>query len=454
MTNLTQTVYETILKYNMISENDEICVGLSGGADSVCLITVLSELKTKLAIQKLTACHINHMLRGADSEADEKFVRELCERLNIPLKVYRIDINDEAKKRKIGLEQCGRQVRYECFSECGTVIATAHNACDNAETVLLNLTRGSALEGLTGIPPVNEKNGIKIIRPLINCLRDEIEDYLKEKNEAFVTDKTNFEPVYNRNIIRLNVIPKLKEINPSFEQAVIRMNEIIGDDAKFLNDLAEKAMQTASLGELKFNTALLKNEPNPILSRISAKLLWSLNIDPTREKVGYIISSIKNAEKHSIGGGWYADASAKNTLVFYNDADFCDFEFPLNEGVLSLNKGKAVNISILDRKTFDNLGEKEENYLLYTLDYDKILSRAVVRNRRDGDTVKLHGRNFTQKLKKLFCEFVPIYERDEHVLIADSQGVIFVEGFGTSERTRVTKDTKRILCIKIGTEHE
>lgn len=452
MNNLTKTVLETILKYDMISKGDSVCVGLSGGADSVCLLCVLDSLKDELNIS-LSACHINHKLRGEDSEKDMRFVKELCERKNIPLSVFEIDIAKEANLRKIGLEQCGRQVRYECFKNCGKIIATAHNACDNAETVLLNLTRGSALEGLTGIPPINKKNGMKIIRPLINCQRSEIEEYLSEKNQDFVTDKSNFEPVYNRNIIRLNVIPELKKINPSFEKAVERMNEIVGDDARFLNDLANNALNNAKLAENKFDSEKLKNEQTPILSRVAATLLWNLEIDPTKEKVGYILGAIKNNEKHCIGNGWYADGS-KNTLVFYNESDFCDFEFPLSEGIFSLNKGKQVKISLLDRKTFDNLGEKEENYLLYTLDYDKILSRAVVRNRRDGDTVKLHGRNFTQKLKKLFCEFVPEYERDEKVLIVDSIGVIFVEGFGTAERTRVTDKTQKILYIKIGNENE
>lgn len=445
---MTTKVKEIIEKFSMLTEGDSVCVGLSGGADSVCLLLILNELKDELGLKSISACHINHLLRGEDSENDEAFVRCLCDRLDIPLKVYRIDVKKEANKRKIGLEQCGRQVRYECFLECGSIIATAHNACDNAETVLFNLTRGSALEGLTGIPPVNEKSGMKIIRPLVCCDRQEIEDYLNERHQNFVTDKTNFETVYNRNIIRLNVIPELKKINPSFTSAVLRMNESVGEDAAYLNGLANKAKEKAFISKNKYNISLLKNNPKPILSRICADFLWGLGIDPTREKIGYIMGAVNSGEKHSIGDGWYADG-ASGELVFYNENDFLDFEFPLSEGILRLKKGKTVKISIISRKIFDSMGQSEENYLLYSLDYDKILSRAVVRNRRDGDSIKLHGRSFTTKIKKLFCEFVPSYERDNKVLIVDGEGVIFVEGFGTAERTRVTKDTSKILYIEI-----
>ena len=441
-------VKDTINSLGMLSANDSVCVGLSGGADSVCLLLALLELKDELGLKEISACHINHLLRGNDSEADEAFVRELCDKLNISLTVFREDINEISKERKIGLEQCGRQVRYERFSECGSIIATAHNAGDNAETVLFNLTRGSALSGLCGIPCVNIKNGAKIIRPLINVTREEIEEYLKSKNQDFVTDKTNFEAIYNRNIIRHNVIPELKKINPSFEDAVLRMNESVRDDNEFLLALANEKLEKASLGENRYDAKALAEASNPLITRICANFLWGMGIDPTREKIGYIIDAIKNSTKVSLGFGWFADAK-DNVLSFYNESDFCDFEYPLCEGVLRLNKGKAVSIVIMDKKTFEDLGETEENYLYHTLDYDKILSKAVIRNRRDGDKVKLHGRDFTQKLKKLFCEFVPLEKRDSKVLIADSQGVIFVEGFGTAQRTRVTKDTQKILYIDI-----
>ena len=441
-------VLDTILSFDMLNRGDSVTVGLSGGADSVCLLLMLKELKDELGLKSITACHINHCLRGEDSEADETFCRELCKSLDIPLTVYREDINAISKERKIGLEQCGRQVRYERFSECGKIIATAHNSGDNAETVLFNLTRGSALSGLCGIPAVNYKNDAKIIRPLINVTRDEIEQYLKSNSQDFVTDKTNFDTIYNRNIIRLNVIPELKKINPSFESAVLRMNESVKKDNDFLYSLAETAMENAKIGNDKYDCALLAKEPDVVLSRICTSFLWNLGIDPTREKIGYITDAIKNGDKVSIGFGWFCDGK-NNELSFYNESDFNDFSFPLKEGILSLNKGKQITITLMDRKTFISLGENEKNYLYHTLDYDKILSKAEIRNRRDGDKVKLHGRSFTQKIKKLFCEFVPLEKRDATVLIADSEGVIFVEGFGTSERTRVTKDSQKILYIDI-----
>lgn len=432
----------------MLLDTDSVCVGLSGGADSVCLLRLLLECKSELGLKTVTACHINHLLRGEDSENDEAFVRSLCGNLSVPLQVFRVDVGLEAKKRKIGLEQCGRQIRYECFSQCADVIATAHNACDNAETVLFNIARGTALDGLTGIMPVNNRDGLRIIRPLISFTRDEIEQYLAEIEQDYVTDKTNFETVYNRNIIRLNVIPELKKINPSFEKSVMRMNETLSCDNAYLEGLAKDAQKKAEIGRFMYDVSKLKALPVPIISRFCKNCLWTLKIDPTKEKIGYILDAINLGSKVSIGFGWYADGK-NGTLVFYNESDFFDFEYPLTFGDLRINKGKTVNIKLLDKKTFDSLRETEKNYLYHTLDYDKILSWAVVRNRRDGDTVKLHGRGFTNKIKKLFCESVPEFQRDSRVIIADRQGVIFVEGFGTAQRTRVTDDSENILYITI-----
>ena len=180
---------------------------LSGGADSVCLFFVLLKLQREIRFS-LAAVHVNHGLRGADADADEQFVKELCEKYNVPLEISRIDLESIAKKRKQSLEEAGRDVRRETFVRVmlqysGNRIALAHHQNDNAETMLWNLARGTGLHGLGGIHPVNGQ----WIRPILCLNRQEIEAYLKEENQTYCTDLTNLETIYTRNKLRHQVIP-------------------------------------------------------------------------------------------------------------------------------------------------------------------------------------------------------------------------------------------------------
>ena len=210
-------ILDTAKKYSMTETGDEVIAALSGGADSVCLLLALNELKETLGI-KLSAIHVNHCLRGNESDRDEQFCRDLCGRLRIPLICGRFNVKEEAENRKISTELAARDIRYRFFQEnsSGKKIATAHTANDNAETVIFNLARGTGTKGIAGIPPVRGN----IIRPLINVTRSQIENYLKEKNQEYVTDSTNLTDDYTRNIIRHIVIPVIEQINSSLFRTV------------------------------------------------------------------------------------------------------------------------------------------------------------------------------------------------------------------------------------------
>ncbi len=230
-----------VQKYNMLSQNDKIVVGLSGGADSCALLHFLVSLGKEMNLT-VSACHINHQLRGAEADRDEQFAVDFCKNLHVPLYILRADVKGEALRQKKSTEQCGRDIRYKFFSETADMlhakIATAHTASDNAETVLFNLARGSGASGLCGIPPVRDN----IIRPLIECTRTDIENYCRENNISYVTDSTNLTDEYTRNKIRLEIIPVLKKINPAFESSISGMTERMKETVDFIDKCAEKAL--------------------------------------------------------------------------------------------------------------------------------------------------------------------------------------------------------------------
>ena len=230
----------TIKKYNLIKTNDVIVVGVSGGPDSITLLTCLNKYKDKFQY-KLVVAHINHLIRK-DSTEDEQFVEKLCKKLEIPFEVKRAEVAEIAKTEKRGEEEVGRKIRYDFFDEVArkydaNKIAIAHNMNDNAETVLLNLIRGSGLSGLEGIQP--QEYG-KYIRPLIECSRDEIEKYCEENDLQPRIDSTNSEDIYKRNEIRHKVLPMLKEFNPNIVETLSRTSKIVKENNDFVTQESAK----------------------------------------------------------------------------------------------------------------------------------------------------------------------------------------------------------------------
>mgnify|MGYP000253249413 FL=1 len=249
--NLVNKAYNAIEQERMLDKTEKneavnVLVALSGGADSMALLHFFIQHKNKLGIVKLSAAHINHMLRDDESERDENFVSEQCRALGIPLYLKKTDVAREAELSGEGLEEAGRRIRYDFFYEIAlktsSVIATAHTLSDSIETVLLNQARGCGLKGLYGIPPVREVTVdgkvLKIIRPLIYCTRAEIEDFCRENGIRYVTDSTNSQTDFSRNRIRHIVVPSLKSINPDVESAFLRLMQHARQDGELLETLA------------------------------------------------------------------------------------------------------------------------------------------------------------------------------------------------------------------------
>ena len=238
---LEDKVLDTINKYGMIKKNDKVVIGVSGGPDSMTLLNILNNLKEKIEIEIYVA-HINHMIRE-ESDEETEYVKEFCERIGVSFFFKRVDVESEAEKLKIGTEEAGRNIRYEFFIEVANKvgankIATAHNSNDNAETVLMNIIRGSSISGLKGIEKVRDE---KYIRPIIECNRDEIEEYCKINNLNPKYDKSNLENIYTRNKIRNMLIPFIKkEFNPNIIEGINRLSSIAYEEEQFINKIVEK----------------------------------------------------------------------------------------------------------------------------------------------------------------------------------------------------------------------
>ena len=209
---LKNKVMKAIDDYSMLRGASKVVVGFSGGADSVCLLHILSKLRNEIGFEIIGA-HVNHGIRGDEALRDADFAQDFCKQLGVAFKLLNVDCVSKAREMGVSVEECGRLLRYDFFyslADCNTRIATAHNSNDNTETVLFNLARGSSVKGVGGIPPVRGN----IIRPLIYCARKEIEGYSRENNLQFVTDSTNLCDDYTRNKIRHKILPVLEEINP------------------------------------------------------------------------------------------------------------------------------------------------------------------------------------------------------------------------------------------------
>ena len=242
---LQDKVLKTIQKYNLIQNGDSIVIGVSGGPDSMTLLNVLINLKQKLEISKIVVATVNHMIRE-EAEEETKFVENFCESHGIDFYLKKVDVQEEARSKKISTELAGRNARYDFFEEVlkktgSNKIATAHNSNDNAETVLMNLLRGSGVSGLKGIEKIRDG---KFIRPIIECKRSEIEQYCLENKLNPRYDKTNNENTYTRNKIRNMLIPYIEEnFNPNIVDSLNRLSTIATKEDEYIHKIVENSFK-------------------------------------------------------------------------------------------------------------------------------------------------------------------------------------------------------------------
>ncbi|HNX63637.1 MAG TPA: tRNA lysidine(34) synthetase TilS [Oscillospiraceae bacterium] len=436
-------------KFNtkLISENDFILVGLSGGADSVSLLLNLLELKEKLNLS-LSAVHINHCLRGEESDNDEKFCIGLCEKSGVTLYTERINVLEYCNENNFSVEEGARILRYKAFEKYrnGGKIATAHNLSDNAETVIFNLTRGTGLKGLCGIPEKRDD----IIRPLLSVSRSEIEEYLKEKNQPYVTDSTNLCEMYSRNKIRKNVIPVLSEINPAFLYSVKNTSDILKDEEDFLNSECERAYRECKVSENQLDLKKMSDFHTAIRKRMLKKFLDNNGLKLSYKRIDEIENNCTDRifYKNNLSGNVYIIVKRGIISIEKLNGERRIFEQKL---VIGDNNffDKLIEVSVTSQKNYIEEQNVHKKFAIYYIDYGKIQGDIVLRNRREGDKIRFEGKDFTSSVKKLFNERIPLCERDKTAFICDEDGIILIEDFGISDRVKTDSNTADILKIVI-----
>ena len=449
----------TINEFNMIRRGDKIVVGLSGGADSVALITLLSNLREKLELG-LLAVHVNHGIRGEEAERDGNFARALCKKLGVDFVIRRFDVPKEAGELGVTEEEAGRIVRYRAFyeavSEYGfNKIAVAHNMNDQAETVLMRLARGSGLTGLKGIRPVRDI----IIRPLINCTRHEIEGWLKEIGQEYCTDSTNLKTDYARNKIRLEVIPYLeREINLKAAENIAKTAALVSEEDEFIEGEARKryihALEKEGEKSVYLNMDRLSGIETVLLRRVIRmgfrtfkKDIKNLNAIHISQVIGLIgAQSGKSINLPSPFGaraeygslvltaaapkktGEYCYALKEGGAVYVPEAGI--YVEVSREGQTACGFGKAENKAVMESgaETSEN---SEKRIKVYTKAFkcDKINETLVVRNRQAGDFITVAKGGGRKKLKDFFIdEKIPREERGSTALIASGSRILWVIG--------------------------
>ncbi|NLA77789.1 MAG: tRNA lysidine(34) synthetase TilS [Clostridiales bacterium] len=427
---------EAIRKYAMTAAGDRVIVGLSGGADSVSLLHFLNSNKALLNIE-VCAAHVNHMIRGAEAQRDEDFVRRLCETQNVKLEVLHFDVPAESRRTGEGLEECGRRVRYEFFASLSdekTKIATAHNLNDSMETFIMNFCRGASLKGLCGIPPVRGN----IIRPLVFTPRSEIEEYCAWNGLEYVTDSTNSDCEYTRNKIRSELIPVMLEINPSFASAFLRCTKNLCEDEKHLSECAASLLSEARMGENRYNAAMLSEAVLPLKKRAVVSAFSEIfnGRIPENRHITAICDMLSSSGKAEIYGDCFASVSGGVFELSRGEQPAEYWETPV-----SFDSGECIypygtlRFRKIYKKDINNFKNINNDVLDNLIDCDKINVTPLLRCRKEGDSFRSGKRHITKKLKNLYNEaHIPLAQRNRIPLISDGDEIVWIKCFGVSEK--------------------
>lgn len=461
---LTEKVREYAEKYHMFQKNDRIVVGVSGGADSLCLLHILVNLKEEYDME-LTAVHIHHKIRGAEADEDMEHTVRVCRGLGVDCQTFWRSVPDIAKERGMTLEEAGRAVRYEIFhrvlEETGAdKIAVAHNLRDNCETILFHMCRGTGLRGIRGIPPVRGK----IIRPLLNTDRSEIEEYLLQGGIKYRVDSTNLKSDYIRNGIRNVILPYMEEhVNRQSVRHIVSAGERAADVCDYVEQQAEKVWEACvreNAGQVFISEKILSQHPavadlavekaieqmagkRKDIGAIHIKGVKSLFEKQVSSSVAlpYGLSAVRTYEGVSIRRK-VNRAPAQNRVCI-----------PVEQnGSYRFENGTISFKTVKGKENFKEIPEK-----LYTkwFDCDKIKDTLLIRNRQPGDYLIVDAAGGRKKLKEyLINEKVPKEKRDNLLLLADGQHIVWIIGYRMSEEYKISESTERALEVNVAWQQE
>lgn len=420
-------ITQYIERHRLFSQTDKILVALSGGADSVALIRMLSTLG-----YTCEAAHCNFHLRGAESDRDEQFVRQLCNELHIPLHVTHFNTEQEAQRQHISIEMAARTLRYTWFEELrltckASVIAVAHHQDDSVETFLLNLIRGTGIDGLRGIRP---QNGY-IVRPLLCLSRHEILTYLHDIKQDYVTDSTNLQDEYTRNKIRLNLLPLMQEINPSVKESILQTACHLDDAALLYHQQVTEALTRIRTREGIDITALIA-EPAP--ETLLFETLHPLGFNASQ------IADIFRSLQGQPGKQFYSE-----TWQVIKDRRLLLIK-PRNENdekpQLEIHEHELTGDFVIPRSKDTAC-----------VDAALINAPLTLRHWQSGDTFIPFGMKGKKKISDYLTDRkFSLLQKAQQWVLCCGDNIVWLVGERSDNRYRITKNTKRVLCIKLKNE--
>ncbi len=449
-----QKVLRFIKENELLSSGEKILVALSGGPDSVFLLHFLNKFKKKFKIE-IGAVHVNHKLRGKDSERDELFCKTICDEISIPFYMLRKDVKSYSKKNKLSLEVAGRKIRYEFFEKISKSnkydkIATAHNADDNAETVLLNLIKGTGIKGIAGIPVRRSK----IVRPILSLTKKEILDYLYENRFEYRIDESNLSNDFERNFLRNEIIPLIqKNINPSFSNSTLNTSLNL---QRLNSGLTEIVPGLKSAVKLKRNSSVsipiefIKKSNYFIISYTLKEIIdenFSVKLESKDLKKIFLLAKRQSGKSEELSEKLIVlkerneiTIKKKSSVKNPNEKKIgIGNEVEIDGKILSISKVKKDEVKIGKSKNVEFISA------------DGLSSTFIVRIWKEGDKFFPIGMQGTKKISDYLNDIkINSFEKKQHLVLENEGNIVWVIGKRLDNRFKITSDTKKVLrlCLK------
>lgn len=461
--NKSEKIFNVIEQYQMITPGMKVITGVSGGADSICLLYVLTQYQKRIPFE-LTAVHVEHGIRGDESLEDAAFTEELCRSFGVECRTVSIKAEAVAQEQGLSVEEAGRMERYRIFEEIqaeinADCIAVAHNQNDQAETMLWNLVRGSGLKGLGGIRPVRDR----IIRPLLFTGRAEIEEILKDAGISWRTDRTNLETDYTRNKIRLSLLPQMeRELNSQAVRHMAEAAQRLQELQVYLERMRDQAAETCILQEADAQILLLEpcKREDPLVVRELIRLMLERcgglkDVGAVHVEMLEQLMQKDCGRQQNLPGGIHA-VREDGILRIYRKKEQTmlqedDIQIPI-PGTCSCN-GWVIAAELLENSPEIQKQIVEENKYTKWISYDTINNSVHFRTRKTGDYLVINAQGGKKKLKDyLIDQKIPVHQRERLQVFADGAHILWVPGGRISMDVKVRPETKCVLRIQLKEE--
>jgi tRNA(Ile)-lysidine synthase len=463
---LEQRVMDFIQEHNLSSAGDRLVVAVSGGGDSMCLLHILVQWRKELGVE-LHVAHLNHQLRGAESDSDAGYVSDLARRLDVPATIERRDVAAYRDQQGVSLEEAAREVRYSFLAEVARAIGASkvvvgHTRDDHIETIVMHLLRGAGTAGLCGLQPSSvlpygENSGqLEVVRPLLELSRQETLDYCQRYNLAPRSDSSNVSPSFLRNRVRLELLPVLRSYNPGIDKALLRLADIAGDDVSFIEKQASLLWKKLASEEddiIYLDMSQMVASPRAMQRQIFRRAVKQLRgnlkdveADHIEAMVGFL--SKPAGKKLCLPDGLTLSTEYGRLVLASAQASICPL--PPLKGISSIKIPGETDLPGW-RVRADIIGQvvSDEDGLAASFDFNRVGKELTVRQRRPGDRFQPLGMSQTKKLQDFMVDSrIPGSWRDRVPLICSPEQILWVVGWRIDDRAKVTENTKQVLRLQ------